>query len=405
MQRKVNTFVVVDAERDGNKPVVSFGRLCIVARTPIGYSESFIQAHVRHLASEIAFAHGQTLPGLTVNDVPVLRQMTPLAGLRYRLRSRLPAGLRAAADQQLDLTVRNIFKQERIDVVLAEYGPTGVMIQQACALAGVPIVVHFHGYDAHLIEVLEENGNYQSLFRAATRIVVVSRLMEKQIAALGCPPHKIVLNPCGVDLMQFTPGRPAASPCHFLAVGRFVDKKAPHLTLAAFAKVVQECPEALLTMAGDGPLLESCRQLARAIGIDGRVAFPGPLPHDEISRRMQSVRAFVQHSLRPSSGDCEGTPVAILEASASALPVVSTRHAGIIEAVKDGETGLLGDEGNIETMARGMIRLARDPNLAESLGLAGRRHIEQHYTLERSIGGLATALAAAVREYRGGAAQ
>ena len=90
--------------------------------------------------------------------------------------------------------------------------------------------------------------------------------------------------------------------------------------------------------------------------------------------------------LRLFRGD--GTPVAVLEASATGLPVVATRHAGIPDVVLDGETGLLVDEGDVEGMAAQMIRLADDPELAARLGRAGRQRVCAEFSMEKSIAGL-----------------
>jgi glycosyltransferase involved in cell wall biosynthesis len=99
---------------------------------------------------------------------------------------------------------------------------------------------------------------------------------------------------------------------------------------------------------------------------------------------MQSAAVFVQHSVVAPDNDHEGTPVAILEAGASGLPVVATRHAGIPDVVKEGETGYLVDEGDTDAMARYMIQLAKNPDLARRLGAAAREHIAAEYNEQRS---------------------
>lgn len=99
--------------------------------------------------------------------------------------------------------------------------------------------------------------------------------------------------------------------------------------------------------------------------------------------------------MEAESGDREGTPVAILEASASGLPVVATRHAGIPEVVVDEATGLLVDEGDERGMSARMLRLADDAQLAATLGAAARRRIAARYTMARSISRLQAILAAA----------
>jgi glycosyltransferase involved in cell wall biosynthesis len=89
--------------------------------------------------------------------------------------------------------------------------------------------------------------------------------------------------------------------------------------------------------------------------------------------------------MRTGYGDSEGTPVGVLEAGASGLPVVATRHAGILDVVVDGATGLLVDEGDVVGMAEHMLRLAREPELAGRLGQAARRRICAHFTMDQSI--------------------
>ena len=83
---------------------------------------------------------------------------------------------------------------------------------------------------------------------------------------------------------------------------------------------------------------------------------------------MNGADVFVQHSITDShTGDQEGLPVAVLEAMASGLPVVATRHAGIPEAVVEGETGYLVEEGDIGAMAGHIARLAEDHTLRSKM--------------------------------------
>jgi glycosyltransferase involved in cell wall biosynthesis len=100
---------------------------------------------------------------------------------------------------------------------------------------------------------------------------------------------------------------------------------------------------------------------------------------------MRQARVFVQHSVVAADGNREGTPVAIIEAGASGLPVVATRHAGIPDVVVEGSTGFLVDERDVEGMARHMIRLAQDAELAGRLGRAARERVQVHFSTETSI--------------------
>ena len=110
-------------------------------------------------------------------------------------------------------------------------------------------------------------------------------------------------------------------------------------------------------MGGEGELLETCKTLARTWEIESQVSFPGALHHEQVLELFSHACGFVQHSVMPTYGDAEGTPVAILEAGAAALPVVSTHHAGIPGAVIHGRTGFLVDERNVDGMAKFMKML------------------------------------------------
>lgn len=181
-----------------------------------------------------------------------------------------------------------------------------------------------------------------SLFKYAFRVISVSKFMSGRLVELGADPERIVYNPYG-PRDYFYAIKPDFRKT-FLAAGRFTDIKAPYLTILAFKQVLDEFPDASLVMVGDGPLRETCISLARTLGMESSASFPGPLRHERLLPLFAQACCFVQHSVTPSYGDAEGTPVAILEAGAAGLPVVSTRHAGIQDVVVHQKTGLLVEE-------------------------------------------------------------
>ena len=118
-----------------------------------------------------------------------------------------------------------------------------------------------------------------------------------------------------------------------------------------------------------GNLQAAC---VRNLSLEKNVFFPGVLKPEMIAGFMQKSLAFVQHSIVASTGDSEGTPVAIMEASAASLPVISTYHAGIPDVILDGITGFLVPEKDIDKMADAMMVLLKDKELARKMGLAGK---------------------------------
>lgn len=350
--------------------------LCVATPYEPVLSETFIRGHIERLPARVTLLYGW----------PLAHEGRPVLSVPRRAGHKLMRMLRrVGVERELTDAYATAFRRARADAVLAEYGPVGVLVKDACRQLGVPLVVHFHGYDASVREVLEEHrDSYPEMFRVACAVVAVSRAMQERLIASGAPPEKVRYNPYGIDCGEFGGAAPESAPPVFVAVGRFVEKKAPHLTLRAFAEVRRAHPSARLRMVGEGPLLESCRALAAELGLGGAVEFLGAQSHGRVREEMRAARCFVQHSVEAPNGDCEGTPLGILEAGASGLPVVSTRHAGILDAVVEGETGLLVEEGDVGGMAEGMARLAADAALAGRMGRAARKHIAENFSVEKS---------------------
>jgi colanic acid/amylovoran biosynthesis glycosyltransferase len=371
------------------KPVV-----CVVSPNEKAYSETFILAHIEQLPARVEVLHGGYFPNSKADGKPLLPVLLDVA---VKVMSLFPRVSGSLPIKVANFGLKRFLLKHQVDVVLAEYGPTGAAVMDACLQAGVPLLVHFHGFDLYHRATLEQYGShYKRMFSAAKALITVSHEMKQRLHDLGAPIDKVFYNSYGVDTSLFFGADPAHAGPVCVAVGRFVDKKAPYLTVLAFKQVVSKCPDARLIMIGDGPLWQSCKQLAQALGLEGAIELLGQRPHAEIATIMRSARMFVQHSVLAADGDSEGTPVAVLEAGASGLPVVATRHAGIRDVVVEGQTGLLVDEGDVEGMAAGIIQLVQDPVFAARIGTAGRERICAQFSMEKSMAGLCSIIEAQI---------
>ncbi len=380
------------------------GKICIVR----GFAErtsnkgSFVNAHEDRLVGEKVMLDGYH-PGYMhsgrniqhfFSTSPTRAKLQRL--LPYFLYRRVVESKRNSPSMVLD-ALDAFFQQHNVDVVLAEFGNVGADICQYTTQLGIPLIVHFHGHDAHRVSVTDEyRERYQKMFAEAHRIVAVSKYMQNALIDLGADPERITLNPYGPN-ERFYDNTPEFHQT-LVSIGRFTDIKAPHLTLLAFHQALQSCPEATLVMGGHGELLEACQTLAMTLGITDRVRFPGSLNHEEVVSHMKEACCFVQHSVVPSYGDAEGTPVAVLEAQAAGLPVVATRHAGITDAVVDGTTGYLVDERDVAGMANRMVDVLSDRNRAAEMGRAARAHIRENYSIQRHLECLDNLVASARQE-------
>ncbi|QDS96349.1 GDP-mannose-dependent alpha-(1-6)-phosphatidylinositol monomannoside mannosyltransferase [Roseimaritima multifibrata] len=351
-------------------------------------SETFIAAHAEHLREVTGVVHFLNGRPALDGKVALSQRLVPRG---WRKIKRVVQ--RAPWTKEIEDGVVRGIQNGRADVVLAEYGSVAAKVTSACHRLSVPLVTHFHGYDASSTEF--DANFYKGVFSESAVVIAVSWAMHERLLELGCPQEKLIYSPYGVDPTKFSRAAPGDAPPHLLAVGRFVEKKAPYLTLLAFSRAKQQVADAQLTFIGDGPLLPVCQRLVQAMGLQSSVRFLGAQSHNVVQREMHSVRAFVQHSVVASNGDSEGTPVAVLEAGMSGLPVVATRHAGIPDVVVDNETGLLCDEGDVDQMAESMERVLSDPELAGRLGRQARVRVAGRFTMHQSIARLQRVLEAA----------
>jgi len=357
------------------------GRICVTLPGAPAYSETFLQAHIDRLATAVNY-----LSDFPVDVYDLFPKSISTDGAERVKREVRFSWHRYVLNPMKKSALRKFFKRNNINIVLAEYGLTGAGVLSVCKELDLPLVVHFHGYDAYQTDVLDRYKDaYKRVFSYASAIIAVSSHMVDQLAYLGAPAEKVVYNPYGVEISKWTQASVLRSPLRVLSVGRFVEKKAPYLTILAFKKVLKRVPKATLVMVGAGLLHDVCSNLIKALHIEHAVELKGMANHDTVASLMQESRVFVQHSLVPASGDTEGTPVALLEAGAAGLPVVSTRHAGISDAVIHGKTGFLVDEGDIDTMADYIYQLLVDPEMASAIGDNARQHISANFTIQRSI--------------------
>jgi glycosyltransferase involved in cell wall biosynthesis len=280
--------------------------------------------------------------------------------------------------------LRHILDEAGVRVIMAEYGPVGLGLLPVARALGCPLFVHFHGVDVS--RIARDPGRlhaYRTLFAEVRGVIAPSAFIARQLETLGCDAAKLSAVPCGVAV-EATPETQRRAG-EIVAVGRLVPKKGPLHTLRSFAAIAASHPAARLTMIGGGPLLPQARALVQELGLGARVDLPGPLGHAETLRRVGQASIFVQHSITAADGDIEGLPVSILEAMAASVPVVATRHSGIPEAVEDGVTGLLVDEGDTDAMARCLGRLLGHPTEALALGRAGRARAERLFSVRVTI--------------------
>jgi colanic acid/amylovoran biosynthesis glycosyltransferase len=355
--------------------------LCIIKPNKDSFSETFVREHIERLPGDKKVLYGGVFPVYDHEGKYLIK--SPFGLLSYLIQKKI--------FNRLDIKVRTralakYLVQQKIDVVFVEYGMVGALVTEACQLANVPLVIHYHGADVHHRETVKQYLElYQRSFNYASALIAVSGDMAKALVELGAPADKITNASCGVDPDAFPQLDISKTGKTFLAIGRFVEKKSPTSVIKAFKMVVDKFPDATLAMVGQGPLYNDAKALITTLALQQSITLLGVLNSIQIKELFAKTRCFVQHSVTAANGDKEGTPVTILEAGSSGLAIVSTQHAGIKEAVINGETGYLVPEHDIEGMAAYMIKIAADVDLAVTLGAKEAVYIRESYDIKDRI--------------------
>jgi colanic acid/amylovoran biosynthesis glycosyltransferase len=291
-----------------------------------------------------------------------------------------------------------VLTRVRPAVVHAHFGGDGWLVSRAAAGLGVPLVVTLHGYDVTRqparvgVVGARYRRNLRTVFGRARLVLAVSEFIRDRAVALGADPDRVRVHYTGVPMPPVpAPAVPAAWDIAF--VGRLVAKKGVDDLLEAVGGLPEPRPRTLLI--GDGPLAGSLRARAAELGLDA--TFLGQQPPAVVARQLERSRIFVAPSRTAADGETEGLPTTVLEAASLGLPAVSTVHAGIPEAVVDGETGLLGREGDRAGLARNIARLLADDDLRTRLGRQARRRVEARFDLDTQTRALEDLYDAVVR--------
>jgi colanic acid/amylovoran biosynthesis glycosyltransferase len=278
-------------------------------------------------------------------------------------------------------------------LIHAHFGPDGVYAMALAQKLKIPFLVTFHGYDITISrQSLWRTGKflyYQLIFheeqlkKKAAAFIAVSHFIQKKLLEKGYPQEKIILHHIGVNTARFSPTQSKADERYILCVGRHTEKKGIDTLLRAFALIAEKHPKVSLIQVGQGTMTAYLHTLAKKLKISQRVHFLGAQKHDTVLKLMQGAEIFALPSQTAQNGDCEGLPIVLNEASACGIPVISTFHSGIPEAILDGETGFLVQEKDYQSLAEKLDILLGDLSLCQTMGKQGREFICESFDIRK----------------------
>ena len=265
-------------------------------------------------------------------------------------------------------------------------------------ISGIPFSVTAHGQD--FMKDLGSDDLLREICTAA-EFVAAETDYSRDLLRQRCPDSATKIHRVynGIDLERFpAPRNETARPRHgeqtvvaphhlprIVSVGRLVPFKGFDDLIDACAELARRRIDFVCDIIGDGPLRETLQAKIEQLDLSSRVNLLGSLSQGAVLEKLQGADIFALASTTDTQGATDVFPTVILEAMASARPVVSTRLAGIPELVVDGQTGMLNPPGDSTAFAHALGQLLRDPELRLRFGHAGRERIEQHFRIEQTV--------------------
>jgi colanic acid/amylovoran biosynthesis glycosyltransferase len=294
---------------------------------------------------------------------------------------------KAALFLQILCQIAPFLDKDPYDILHCQFGPIGefgLLLRDTGVFHG-KIVTSFRGFDISSYVKEQGENTYDDLFRRGDLFLCVSDHIKRDLIRLGCDREKIFVHRSGIDPNAFTvvpreskeDGRTT-----ILTIARFVEKKGLEYGIKAMAAILKKHSGIEYKIAGDGPLKDKLQRLIAELNVGDKIQLIGWRSQDQIAQLLARSDILLAPSLTSSTGDQEGIPGVIMEAFATGLPVVSTEHAGIPEIVRDGASGFLVPEKDVDALIQKLEILIEQPQLRYAMGRTGRKYVEQYYNIE-----------------------
>ncbi|MGA1870998.1 MAG: glycosyltransferase [bacterium] len=281
------------------------------------------------------------------------------------------------------------FLDKDFDIIHCHFGHNGIIgaLLKDIGVQG-KIVTSFYGYDLPTYAEKNNYKIYENLFHKGDIFIGICDHFKKSLVNLGCNEKKIIIHHLGVDIQKFQfsiRNIKTGEPTRILTIGRLVEKKGLEFVIRALAKILQHNKSIRYLIAGEGPLEKELKRISLQLNVDHAIEFYGAIEQKEVIKLYKQAHIFILPSITVHYGEQEGTPTVLMEAQSTGLPVISTYHSGIPEAIIDGKSGFLVPEKDIDALVEKLEYLIEHKESWPEMGKRGRKLIEEEYNIKNLV--------------------
>ena len=289
-------------------------------------------------------------------------------------------------------------KDSSLDLIHSHFAIDSVYGTKLAQSQDIPSITTLHGFDITTKKEdflfskspsgLNYYFNFEYLKKSCNKFLCVSDFIYECALRKGIDESKLIKHYIGIDVHSIQPRNNKEEEQYILHIARLVEKKGTSVLISAFSKLKKNKDGYKLIIIGDGPLLTTLKKKTVDLGIEKRVIFLGFQTNDTVLKWIKKSAMVVMPSITANSGDSEGLPTVLLEASAAGVPLIGTTHAGIPELIKENINGYLVPERDEKKLLDRMEYLIDNASERYRLGEGARNFVVANFDLGKQTAAL-----------------
>lgn len=281
----------------------------------------------------------------------------------------------------------------KIDLVHTHFADVGCFYMDIFQENNIPFVTSFYGWDYERLPFVQPKYNqlYKALFTKATGIICEGKNGKNLLTKKGCENHKVHVCRLGIatESSKKIKRTKNKNQLKLVQIASFTEKKGYPYTVAAFIEALKTAPNMTLCLVGkyeEDNIRKKIRDQVATLGLEDKIIIKEGINYDELASFLGDYDVFIHPSCHTAKKDCEGgAPIVLLDAQATGMPVISTRHCDIPEEVLENKTGILVPEKNEQALAEAILKFYKmSDETYQIYSTNAVTHVEENFDIAKN---------------------